>query len=131
MATLIENIITEKQRQILCDYLATVDERSDVRPDVTSKHPRWDIDEWPQDIISQGLQKVFPNGYKVSEITFYDTKIGLKVHTDNASINGTLAMSLSTSVVMFKMDVRFKRYKVLGLSNGSTSAMSDNRTSSD
>lgn len=89
MATLIENIITEKQRQILCNYLATVDERSDVRPDVTSKHPRWDIDKWPQDIISQGLQKVFPNGYEVSEVTFYDTKIGLKLHTDNASIDGT------------------------------------------
>jgi len=94
MAMLIENIITENERKTLCEYLATEDERSDVRPDVTSKHPRWDIDKWPQDIVERGMEKIFPKGYEISEILFWDTKIGLKPHTDNVSKTGTIGKTV-------------------------------------
>lgn len=112
MPELINNIITDQEREVLLNYLATEDDRSDVRPDVTSKHPRWDIDNWPQHIIADALKKVFPNGYKVTEVTCQDTKIGLKPHTDNGSVDGKLGKT-----VMFLLDadpvahtVFFKNY---------------------
>jgi len=99
VAYIIENIFTEDERKILCDYINIEDERSDIRPDVISKHPRWDTDEWPQDIIARGLAKVFPKGYKVTEVTFQDSKNALKLHSDNASEQGTVGKT-----VMFLLD---------------------------
>lgn len=99
MPRIIEDVITQEETQILIDYLGTEDDRSDIRPDVSSKHPRWDIDKWPQDIIERGMAKLYPNGYVVEEVTFQDTKIGLKPHTDNGSIPGTVG-----ETVMFLLD---------------------------
>lgn len=96
---LIKDIITKQDQQVLIDYLETEDDRSDIRPDVSSKHPRWNIDHWPQYIIERALEKIFPTGYKVSEVTFQDTKIGLKPHTDNSSVDGKLGKT-----VMFLLD---------------------------
>lgn len=94
MAEIFKNILTEDDVNTLLEYLDIEDERSDIRPDVSSKHPRWDIDNWPQDIIENGLSKIFPNGYVVEEVTFQDTKIGLKPHTDNGSIDGTVGKTV-------------------------------------
>ncbi len=63
---LIKDIITKQDQQVLIDYLETEDDRSDIRPDVSSKHPRWNIDHWPQYIVERALEKIFdlPNIFK-------------------------------------------------------------------
>lgn len=99
MPDLITNFLSNDELDSLIEYLNTEDDRSDIRPDVSSKHPRWDIDEWPQHIVERGLSYIFPKGYVVEEVTFQDTKIGLKPHTDNGSIPGTVGKT-----VMFLLD---------------------------
>jgi hypothetical protein len=94
MAELIENILDETDVQTLLEYIAVEDERSDIRPDVSSKHPRWDVDDWPQHIVEKGLNKLYPNGFVMEEITFQDTRIGLKPHTDNGSLPGTVGQTV-------------------------------------
>jgi|688.fasta_scaffold365806_2 hypothetical protein len=99
MPELIEDIITDTERKVLLEYLSTDDDRADIRPDVSSKHPRWDIDVWPQHIIEKALYKIFPEGFKVTEVTLQDTHIGLKPHTDNGSVDGKIGKT-----AMFLLD---------------------------
>lgn len=94
MAEIINDILDKDDVKTLLEYIATEDERSDIRPDVSSKHPRWDVDDWPQHIVEKGLNKIFPNGFKMEEITFQDTRIGLKPHTDNGSLPGTVGKTV-------------------------------------
>ena len=76
------NLISESERKELVEYLRTEGDRRDARPDITSKHPLWNQSVWPQHIVQKALDKIFPNGYIVDEVTFMDSNIGLKPHTD-------------------------------------------------
>jgi hypothetical protein len=77
-----KNILTNDQVKILLDYLYVKDDRYDERPDVISKHPLWNQSDWPQKIIEDALNKIFPNGYTVGEISIIKGKISLKPHSD-------------------------------------------------
>jgi hypothetical protein len=57
-AFLSANAVTDSERQILLDYLAQDDHRTDARPDVRSKHPRWNESGWPQHIIESAMTRV-------------------------------------------------------------------------
>ena len=77
-----KNILSKEQVKILLDYLHIKDDRYDERPDVVSKHPLWNRSDWPQEIVEDALNKIFPNGYTVSEISIIEGKISLKPHSD-------------------------------------------------
>jgi hypothetical protein len=88
MAQQIKNVLTAEEIKVLLDYLKIDDDRTDQRPDIRSKHPRWNIDVWPQSIIQSVLDKLTARSYVVDDVTFHDSKIGLKPHTDYGSVNG-------------------------------------------
>lgn len=79
------NAVTEQERQQLLQYLAEDDHRTDARPDVRSKHPRWHEPDWPQGIIESAMMRVLGPGYVVEEVTFRQDRIGLKLHTDDGN----------------------------------------------
>jgi hypothetical protein len=89
-AYLFPNAATESERQILLDYLATDDHRTDSRPDVRSKHPRWDEADWPKHILESAMTRVLGPDYVVEEVTFRQDRIGLKLHTDDGNPPGAV-----------------------------------------
>lgn len=64
-------------------YQSIRDERSDHRPDVTSKHPRWDIDSWPQPPVKTILDQVLDYEYLVEEIVINQSRISFRIHADS------------------------------------------------
>lgn len=88
MALQIKNVLSESDIKILLDYVAVDDDRTDHRPDVRSKHPRWGIDSWPEDVVKSAMDQVILKKYRVEDVTFHDSKIGLKIHTDHGSAKG-------------------------------------------
>jgi len=93
MSQQIKNALTNSEINILLDYLKIDDHRTDQRPDVRSKHPRWGIDQWPENIIKKVLDKITTRKYIVEDITFHDSKIALKTHTDYGSLAETIGMT--------------------------------------
>lgn len=86
---LYKNILTEQDTKTLLEYFAIDDDKTDSRPDVRSKHPDWEDTEWPKSIIAGCLNKIFPNGFRVEDISLRQDRIGLKPHTDFGSLPGT------------------------------------------
>lgn len=84
---LVKNIISKNEINDLLCYNQTVDDRSDVRPDVVSKHPRWNVDEWPQHIIEKILNSVLDYEYEVEEVIFNTSKISFRLHADSGNSN--------------------------------------------
>lgn len=87
-------LLSDPDLQRLIEYLDQDDDRTDARPDVRSKHPRWDLDAWPQDIIQAAMDRLASPGYVVEEITFQDTQIALRPHTDNRAPLGRKAKTV-------------------------------------
>lgn len=85
MATEIKNVITTDNINILLDYFNVIDDRSDVRPDVTSKHPRWNVDVWPQDVVKNILDDVLDYDYQVDEVIFNQSEISFRLHADSGN----------------------------------------------
>jgi len=71
----------------LLDYFNIVDDRIDARPDVTSKHPQWGVDHWPQLIVERILDQILDKTYSVEEVIFNQSKISFGVHADSGSLN--------------------------------------------
>jgi hypothetical protein len=94
MVQYFQNILQHSEIKTLLDYLDVNDDRTDHRPDVRSKHPRWNQDAWPQHVVEKSLVTILGNRYQVEEITFQDTKIGLKPHVDNGSQPGTRGLTV-------------------------------------
>ena len=80
---IIENIIDNKELTELLEYNEIYDDRTDARPDVISKHPRWDIDVWPQSIIEKILDDILDYNYEVEEVIFNTSKISFRIHADS------------------------------------------------
>jgi hypothetical protein len=80
---IVKDIILEKEINELLHYNNIIDHRSDVRPDVTSKHPRWNVDTWPQHIIERILNEVLDYNYEVEEVIFNNSKISFRIHADS------------------------------------------------
>lgn len=79
----VKNLLTESEIAKLLEYHSIVDDRTDSRPDVISKHPRWDIDDWPQDIVRRILDNVLDDPYIVDEVIFNQSKISFRLHVDS------------------------------------------------
>jgi hypothetical protein len=81
------NLLTQEEIQELLSYHYLVDERIDARPDVVSKHPRWDIDTWPQHIVESVLNQVLDYNYTVEEVIFNQSRISFRIHADSGDGN--------------------------------------------
>ena len=79
----IKNLLTESEIKKLLEYHSIVDDRTDSRPDVVSKHPKWDIDIWPQDTVRRILDNVLDVPYIVDEVIFNQSKISFRLHVDS------------------------------------------------
>lgn len=87
MAHVIKNLLSPEQIAQLLRYMSINDNRVDQRPDVRSKHPRWDIDPWPQDAIRSILDTVLDYSYSVEEVIFNESIISFRLHADSGDGN--------------------------------------------
>lgn len=83
MVNVYKDIITSNEIDSLLEYFRLVDDRTDSRPDVVSKHPRWDKDHWPQDIVKRIIDQVLEEEYLVEEVIFNHSKISFGLHADS------------------------------------------------
>lgn len=89
MSQIFTDILNQQDIAVLLDYSNTVDDRSDIRETVSSKHPRWNIDTWPQHIIKRALDQVLEQTHTVEEVVINDSRISFQIHTDGG-YNNTL-----------------------------------------
>jgi hypothetical protein len=87
MVEIFKNIISYDEITCLLDYFKINDSRTDSRPDVTSKHPQWNIDDWPQDIVKRILDQLLDKSYSVDEVIFNQSKISFSLHADSGKEN--------------------------------------------
>lgn len=82
-----KDMISQDDIDRLLEYHYKKDDRVDERPDVVSKHPRWNIDIWPQHIIENILDKILDYDYIVEETIFNQSYIPFRLHVDSADGN--------------------------------------------
>jgi hypothetical protein len=82
-----QNIVSKDEIATLLEYHYLVDDRTDARPDVISKHPRWGIDQWPENIVKRVLDQVLDYEYIVEETIFNQSRIAFRLHVDSADNN--------------------------------------------
>jgi len=82
-----KNILSSAEIQALLDYHYIKDDRTDSRDTVTSKHPRWDTDNWPQHIIERVCKLVLEKSYSVEEVIFNESTISFQIHADSGYNN--------------------------------------------
>lgn len=85
MAHTVKDLLTPKDIQCLLQYMWINDDRTDQRPDVRSKHPRWRIDNWPQHIVEYVLDTVLDYPYIVEEVIFNESIISFRLHVDSGN----------------------------------------------
>jgi hypothetical protein len=85
MVKVYPNLVSQEQIQLFLDYMDLDDCRTDARPDVRSKDPRWDIDEFPQQQIKSILDQVLDRPYRVETVLFNDSRISFKLHADTGA----------------------------------------------
>jgi hypothetical protein len=85
IVNIFKNIVSQDEITCLLEYFKIVDVRTDTRPDVTSKHPQWDIDVWPQEIVKRILDRVLEKNYSVDEVIFNQSKISFGLHADSGT----------------------------------------------
>jgi len=78
-----ENVLSSENIIELNEYEMVNDDRTDARPDVVSKHPRWDVDEWPQHVVKKALDSCIEYEYEVEEVIFNRSKISFRLHADS------------------------------------------------
>lgn len=84
MAQVYKKIITAQEIQQILDYFAIDDDRWDHRPVVSSKHPRWDIDPWPQEIVKRVIDQIVPYPWAADETVIIDQRgYEQRVHVDS------------------------------------------------
>ena len=77
-----QSVLSADAIKILCEFYRKHDEFLDQRPDVSSKKLRWDLDDFPQDILQTALDVILPDDYEVEVVHFFDSKISFRLHTD-------------------------------------------------
>jgi len=85
MVNVYPNIVSLAQVQLLLDYMDQDDDRTDSRPDVRSKDPRWDVDQFPQQQLKSILDLVLDQPYRVETVLFNDSRISFKLHADTGT----------------------------------------------
>ena len=83
MITVQKNLLNDSELTTLLAYHYKEDERTDTRATVRSKHPRWDIDKWPQDII----EPLIDDKSTVEEVIFNESTISFQIHVDSGYKN--------------------------------------------
>ena len=83
MVQTFSNILSESEIHTLLDYHYNNDNRTDTRKTVRSKHPRWNIDKWPQSILEKALSTVLGKDYNVEEVIFNESRISFQLHADS------------------------------------------------
>ena len=83
MVQVIKKVLSKEQVQQLLEYHRKDDERTDDRPNVRSKHPRWDADSWPQQCIQAALDRALGE-YTVEEVIILESRMGFKIHVDTS-----------------------------------------------
>lgn len=78
-------LLTADQINELLTYHYQADYRTDSRPDVVSKHPRWNIDAWPQHSVKSVLDQVLNYNYTVEEVIFNQSRISFRLHVDSGN----------------------------------------------
>ena len=78
-----EKIFNRLQIAELLAYHLTDDDRTDTRKTVRSKHPRWNIDKWPQHVVAPLIDA---NAF-VEEVIFCESTISFQVHVDSGYSN--------------------------------------------
>lgn len=87
MVQLFSDILSKEEIQNLLVYHYLEDDRTDSRDTVTSKHPRWNIDTWPQHIIERVLNLVLEKTHTVEEVIFNESTISFQIHADSGYNN--------------------------------------------
>jgi hypothetical protein len=82
-----QQIVPPSSIDALLEYHYAHDHRTDARPDVTSKHPRWNIDTWPQQPVKSVLDQVLDYDYSVEEVIFNQSRISFRLHADSGDGN--------------------------------------------
>jgi hypothetical protein len=86
MATkIINNVIPSHERQLICNWLDKKDQYTDIRPDVTSKNPKFENNDWPKFSIESALNRVLDKPYKIESVIFYKAKGAFRLHVDSAN----------------------------------------------
>lgn len=115
MVKIHKNIVKDAEIETLLAYFQKSDDRTETRPDVRSKHPRWDIDEWPQTTVKNILDRVLANTWAAEETLFLGSCIpgqGFRLHVDSSDGGPNL---YSTVLIPLLMDgpaatIFFKNY---------------------
>jgi len=85
-----EKIFNASQIAELLAYHLTDDDRTDTRKTVRIKHPRWNIDKWPQHIVATLIDAIAPlidaNAF-VEQVLFIESTISFQVHVDSGYSN--------------------------------------------
>ena len=82
MTKVYPELINSSSVQQLLDYMDINDDRTVLRPDRIMKAPKWDIDDFPQQLFKPILDQVHEHPYVVDTVLFNNIRIGLKVHAD-------------------------------------------------
>lgn len=112
MVEVFKNIISTAEINNLLEYFLIEDVRSDVRPDVVSKHPQWNVDTWPQEIVKRILDQILVKQYTVDEVVFNQSKISFGLHADSGSDNQPIykAILIPLEVSEFSGTAFFNNY---------------------
>lgn len=81
----INNVISSNNCEQICNWLEEKDQYLDVRPDVTSKSPDFNSNNWPKSLITDALNRVLDKKYKVESVIFYKAKGAFRLHVDSAN----------------------------------------------
>ena len=83
MVEVYKNIVPSSTISKLLEYFQVDDDRTDRRPDVHSKHPRWGVDAWPEEEVKHILDHVLDLSWEVEEIVLHYSKIHYPLHVDS------------------------------------------------
>lgn len=76
-------VLDQKDIDTLLAYNRVDDHVTDARPDVRSKNPVWNKDDFPQDILQSTLDEILPDPYEVEDVLFFQSKISFRLHADS------------------------------------------------
>ena len=80
-----ENLLNESDRVELIDYLEKNNEDSDIRTNVTTKHPKLETNDWPKKILTRICEQVLDSGWSFENVYFCKTNISWPIHTDSGA----------------------------------------------
>ena len=84
MAKVYKGVVSPEDITSLKNYFDQEDGPWDHRPTMSSKHPRWDVDDWPQQTVTDIINKLANFNWAVDElIFFYQRSYNQKVHVDS------------------------------------------------